>query len=273
MLAKFAAKFLPVEIARHLTAPKAGGGVWYPWADFFAGSPGAAFDFTDGTLLYTDSARTTPATGASDPVGSATDISGYGNHASQSTAGSRPTRDTLGILFGDPRFLQTSNIDFSGADAITVVASIRKISDASTGYVCMLGADFTTAPGVALNAPAFGAPTFGCGSRGTGAGFASTNYNNASEAAPISRVLTGEFDISADLCRLLIDGVSRATSATDQGTGNYQNSVLTLGRYGASASAYFTGYIARFAIIGRTLSAGDLLKLHQWAAAPYGITI
>ncbi len=259
------------SLTRNLTDPGLGGGLWYPGADFFAGDPGAAFDFLDASTLYTDSARTTPATGASDPVGSATDLSGYGNHASQSAAGSRPTRDPLGILFGDPKFLQTSNIDFSGTDAITVVASVRKISDAQGGYVCMLGADFATVPGVALSAPAYGAPTFGCGSRGTG--LASTNYNDASEAAPISRVITGEFDISADLCRLLIDGVSRATSSTDQGTGNYQNSVLTLGRYGAFAAVYFTGYIARFAIIGRSLSAGDLLKLHQWAAAPYGITI
>ncbi|HET9006027.1 MAG TPA: hypothetical protein VFQ04_04865 [Actinomycetes bacterium] len=44
--------------------------------------------------LWQDSARTTPAAAAADPVGAWDDLSGAGNHVTQATAGKRPTYQT-----------------------------------------------------------------------------------------------------------------------------------------------------------------------------------
>lgn len=46
---------------------------------------------SDISTLYQDSAATTPVTAIGDPVGKMLDISGNGNHATQATAGARPT--------------------------------------------------------------------------------------------------------------------------------------------------------------------------------------
>ena len=48
-------------------------------------------DAADGSTLFQNSDGTTPATAASDPVGYWGDKSGSGRHATQATAGSRPT--------------------------------------------------------------------------------------------------------------------------------------------------------------------------------------
>lgn len=49
----------------------------------------ADWDWYSASFLYTDSARTTLVTSDSDPVGSVSDISTYGRHLAQGTAGAR----------------------------------------------------------------------------------------------------------------------------------------------------------------------------------------
>jgi len=65
------------------------------------------FDASSGT--YQDSARTTPATADSDPVGGWEDLSGQARHLAQGTAGLRPTLRTA-VLNG------RSVLRFDGAD-------------------------------------------------------------------------------------------------------------------------------------------------------------
>lgn len=247
------------------------GGVWAPAALFAGAEPGAAYDFFAPSTLYQDSARTIPVSALNDPIGSASDISGNNNHASQGTNANRALYKANGAEFGDPKFLRTGNINFSGTDTITVVCSVRKTSDASSGTICMLGPDIATSPGVSLYGPTHAAPTFGAYSRGTS--LSANNYSDASVAATINVVLTGEFDISSDLCRLLINNVQRANSLADQGTGNYPNEALTLGKYGGAGTAYFNGSIGRFIIIGRSLTTDERLAAQSWCAAPYGIIL
>jgi hypothetical protein len=51
-------------------------------------------DGSDAATLYQDSARTTPVTADTDPVGGITDKSGQANHAAQTTANARPLYKT-----------------------------------------------------------------------------------------------------------------------------------------------------------------------------------
>lgn len=66
-------------------------GPFAPSSLFFGGIPGAWYDPTDRSTMFQDSAGTTPVTAVEQPVGRILDKSGNGNHASQSTAASRPT--------------------------------------------------------------------------------------------------------------------------------------------------------------------------------------
>jgi hypothetical protein len=64
---------------------------FWPSNLFLGGIPGAWYDPTDLSTMFQDSAGTTPVTAVEQPVGRILDKSGNGNHASQSTAASRPT--------------------------------------------------------------------------------------------------------------------------------------------------------------------------------------
>jgi hypothetical protein len=63
---------------------------WTPRTLFTAGEQGAWYDPSDFSTLFQDSAGTTPVTAVGQPVGKMLDKSGRGNHASQTTATSRP---------------------------------------------------------------------------------------------------------------------------------------------------------------------------------------
>lgn len=64
---------------------------FWPSNLFLGGIPGAWYDPTDLSTMFQDSTGTTPVTAVEQPVGRILDKSGNGNHASQSTAASRPT--------------------------------------------------------------------------------------------------------------------------------------------------------------------------------------
>ena len=66
--------------------------------------------------------------------------------------------------------------------------------------------------------------------------------------APISNVLTSVGDISGGVATLMVNNVVAATSAVNQGTGNYGNYPLYLFRRGGTSLPYngiFTGLIVR----------------------------
>ena len=58
---------------------------------FTGGIKGAWFDPSDFSTMWQDSGRTTPVTAVEQPVGALNDKSGNANHATQATAGNRPT--------------------------------------------------------------------------------------------------------------------------------------------------------------------------------------
>lgn len=167
---------------------------------------------------------------------------------------------------GAPRYLSfdgtddgmaTPSIDFTGTDKMTVWAGVRKLSDAAAGIICELSADRTANNG-AFSLVSSGAPSFLFASKGT---LDSTNTVTGN-ASPISRVLTGIGDIAGDKADLRVNG-SATPATTDQGTGNYGNYPIFIGRRGG-ASSPFPGHIYQLIVRGAASNAGQIAAGEAW---------
>jgi hypothetical protein len=125
--------------------------------------------------------------------------------------------------------LATGSIDFSATDKMSVFAGVRKLADASFPMLVELSALSSS------NSGAFGfngnAAGYTFQSRGTVNAQANTATGNA---APITNVLSGFADISGDAVSWRSNGIVAASSPTDQGTGNYGNYPLYIGRRGGT---------------------------------------
>lgn len=238
-------------------------------AMFASGEKGVMFDLTRAANLYTDSARTTLVSASGDGVGSVTDLSPNAKHGS-STGSARPTWNSAGYATFDAfdDYLQTAAIDFTATDAVTVVAAVRKLSDAAAGTVAILGGESGSGY-FSMKAPYTASPRNSFNSVGSLSAFTAGSVNFPS---PASLVLTGVGDISADTSILSVNGVTDGTSASDQGTGSYRSDILFVGARGAG-SQFFNGRIYRLLVIGRALTATERSLAERWAAQPVGITI
>ena len=153
-----------------------------------------------------------------------------------------------------------------GTDKATVVAGVRKLSDAagartivetstnsdSTNGTFRLGTD---------------AATFTWRSRGT----VSANPSGAG-AQPITAVLTGIGDIAGDVARLRRNAAQVGEVLTDQGTGN----LLTYPAYfGARAgtSLFFNGREYSQFAINRLLTAAELAQIEAYTAGKTGVVL
>lgn len=191
-----------------------------------------------------------------------------GNHATQPTAASRPIlqQDELGKHYlsfdGVDDWLVTPSIDFTGTDKVTVIAGVRKNSD-STGMIVELG-----------NAPSDA--TFLLYGRTDGYDWYSRGSATVAVAisagypAPDTSVLTAVGDIANDVCALRIRGVQVGSTGADQGTGNYRNDILYIGRRGGT-SIPFNGRL--YGLIVRGASTPDVTPAERYVASKTGITL
>jgi hypothetical protein len=198
-----------------------------------------------------------------------------GNHAYQVTSGARPSLSISSGLSalsfdGTDDFLVTNAVNFSATDEMTVLLGLRKLSDAADAMVAELTAGSTN-QAWGLNAP--GSSTvarFQYYSRGTASAIpftASTSFN-----APVSAAVTAQSKISSDSAILRINGTQVATSASDQGSGNYANAAIYLGRRGG-ASQPFNGLIYQAIIRGASTASGLLTPAERYIATKSGVTI
>lgn len=156
-----------------------------------------------------------------------------------------------------------------GIDKAQVFAGVRKLSDAAIGTVAELSADSNSLDGSwGVFAPITSATsTYSFRSRGTALSAANSP---PVFAAPITNVLTGVGDIAADTCILRINGVQAATSATDQGTGNYLAYPLYVGRR-AGASRPFNGRLYQLIVrFGANLPLETIQQTEAWVNGKTG---
>jgi hypothetical protein len=179
--------------------------------------------------------------------------------------------DTVGFppylqFDGSDDSLATAAIDFSATDEMTVVAGVRKLSDAAFGMVLEFGNRTLTINGDYY----LGVPTGGkyeWSSRGTTSVFATSDA--ASFVAPVTNVVAAFSDISADIATLRVNGNQAATVATDQGTGNFENRVLNIGSRGGSSLRY-NGRLYSLIVRGKTSTADEITAAETWVNGKTG---
>ena len=83
--------------------------------------------------------------------------------------------------------------------------------------------------------------------------------------APTTRVLTGVGDIPADLAGLRVNGGAQVNYSADQGTGNFGNYPLYIGRRGGTALP-FNGRDYGILVVGKLANATAIATTEMWLA-------
>lgn len=241
-----------------------GGRRFSPGGLFTAGEQGTWFDPSDLSTLFQDSAGTIAVTGTGQYVGRMLDKSGRGNHATQSTSSARPMleQDAGGRYYlsfdGVDDCFTTGTVDFTTTNKISIFAGLRKISDAASyGIIAELSGFWGNPGGFILTAPG----TTGGYLFGTTGSF-NSSVDIGGYAAPITNVVTGTSDISADSLLLRVNGSQVASSSTDQGTGNFMSSTIQIGR--RTFEFPFSGRLYGLVILGRLASASEIANTESW---------
>lgn len=248
-----------------------------PTSLFASSEPGVWYDPSDLTTLFQDSAGTTPVTAAGQPVGLMLDKSGNNNHATQSTAASRPTYQIAGTgrpyLFFDgvDDFLVTPTIT-PGIDKVQVFAGVRKLSDAFFQSIAETSTNVDTNTGSfclavnTINGDAF-RRTWGTVLSGT---VPRLLGGAALYPAPDTRVVTLLNDISQSTAAaeaiMRLNGAVQSLTFSDgtAGTGNFAAYPLYIGRRGGTLQPFngnLYGLIVRF---GANLDASSISNAETW---------
>ena len=250
---------------------------WSPARLFAAGEQGVWYDPSDLSTLFQDAAGTTPVTAVGQPVGRMLDKSGRGNHATQPTAQSRPLlqQDANGkyhLAFdGSSYGMLTGSINFTATDKMTVFAGVKKLSDSATGIIVELS------PVTALNAGSFylGGPL---SAAGTNYGFLSRGTIDSSSpviasgaVAPNASIVSAISMISPSSMVIRRNGTQAFASTANQGSGNYGNYPLFIGRRN-NASLPFNGNLYGLIIRGAQTSLPDIIRTERILAGKSGIT-
>ena len=165
----------------------------------------------------------------------------------------------------------TSSIDFSTTDKMSVFAGVRKLSDALQGIFCEFSAS------TSLNNGSFrmtfpggsGVDSYGWLSKGTL--IASSSVGGF--AAPIANIVTGLGDISGDLAILRVNGAQVSQSTNDQGTGNYGNYPLFIGRRN-NTSLPFNGRDYGILVVGKAVTPTEIAATESYLASrTSGVTL
>jgi hypothetical protein len=154
----------------------------------------------------------------------------------------------------------TNAMDFSVSDKVTVWAGLRKLSDAAVGIFVELSATSGSNNGTFfLAAPISNSATsFSFYSNGT-----SGVPNSRTAVAPVTAILTGIGNISGPSAILRLNGDPGSVATSSQGTGNFGNYPLYIGRRGGTALP-FNGYLYGIVIRGGASSVEQVVANETW---------
>lgn len=249
--------------------------LWLAYPDrLFQAETGLLLDPSRLASLYQDQAGTQPVTAAGQPVGLIRDQSGGGRHASRAISAARPTYDLDAALRPLIRF---DGVDDSlvtpamtlGAAGRTIIAAVRKRSDAVSGAVVETGTSWSATPGGAGVFMPHANATASYGARARPAAVQSLLGSPLSYPAPHTAVVTAT---SADGSHVLrINGAVAATGAP-AGPMTALTAVLNIGaRNGNQLFAAMDLY--SLLVIDRVLTASELTQAEAWAAEKCGVIL
>jgi len=197
----------------------------------------------------------------------------FGNHLHQTSAASRMLLQhdgTAAYLLSDGSndSYFASSINLTSTDAVSVISTGRKGSDAAVGRFYEFG------PTTASNNGSFGVAAPGTA--------AATNYVGESRGTSLSSVVASPFaaphaavisqllDVSADTNRLRING-SEFTSATDQGSGNFGTFDLFVGRRNNASEPFNGRYYSMPMIVRRLMTSEELAAAERAFGRAIGV--
>jgi hypothetical protein len=168
-------------------------------------------------------------------------------------------RDCWGLLFdGSDDSLQTASVDFSATDKMTVMAGVRKLSDAARGMLGELGNGLSTGY-FQVNAPTAALGNYGINASGSSTVFSFATF---AKTAPTTDVVTATFDIAGDSTVLRTNATQRSSDTTDCGSGNFSNAILYIGSRGGS-SLRLNGIIYTLIVRGATTPTGTIADFEK----------
>jgi hypothetical protein len=169
----------------------------------------------------------------------------------------------------DDSLYTASTLDLSGTDKVTVWAGVYKNSDAASGIVVELTSSVANNGSFAVTAPSSAS---GNNIRFTSRGTISRETNIALIPSPVSRVATAIGDISGDICAIRSNGAQAGIDTGDQGTGNYSNAVLFIGRRN-NASLPLNGKLYIPVVRGAQTDAATLALTDRYVGSRMGIVL
>ena len=92
---------------------------------------------------------------------------------------------------------------------------------------------------------------------------ASNAEKNSGYASPITNIVTGIGDISGASVVLRLNASQAASNAASQGTGNYGNYPLYIGRRGGTSLPY-NGRLYSLVVCGKLASAAEITATEAW---------
>ena len=237
---------------------------------------GFAYDPNDLSTMFQDAAGTVPVTGAGQPVGLIRDKSGRNNHAYQTTSASRPILRQNAItgayylgFDGSDDFLVTNNIDFTSTNKVSLFTAVQNLSNNSQQFRIVFelsqsgaiydGTFTLTSPHTYLDENQYS-------SKGS-----IRSSNMLASIQDTKRVISARSSISSDTNNLRVNGVLK-TLSSDQGTGNYGNYPLYIGRRGGSELA-FNGHIYGLIGVGKLASDNEIAVIEKELAKRTGVTL
>ena len=163
----------------------------------------------------------------------------------------------------DDSLYTASNMDLSGTDKVTVLAGVRKLSDAAQGVVVEFTSTVVNPGAFALFAPQ------GVGSPDNGMRVEAVTAFSAN-AAPATIVQTGLANRGAPSLVYRVNGTVTASSTSSLGSGNFANSVLNIGRRN-NVSTPFNGKAYQLIVRGALTDAATLAQAERYVGAKTGI--
>ena len=168
---------------------------------------------------------------------------------------------------GSDDSLLTTSVNFTGGDKVMVFSGVTKLSDAAAGTIIELSATLGSNNGVFLmRAPDSTAPSYyGWYSKGT-AYNGNATATSATYASPSLVVFTGIGDIAGRVQTLRLNGTQAATSAVSQGTGNYGNFPMYIGRRN-NATLPFSGRLYSLIVCAAASNTTQIAQTERYIAA------
>jgi hypothetical protein len=263
-----------------IRSPFFGRRAFSPAALFASGELGGAWDWSNFSTMFQDTAATTPVTAAAQAILRINDLSPNGLNLTQSTNTSAPVLQQNPAGFWNAEFdgvddwWETATITNGiNADKVQIIAGFRQTAALDTARVLVeLSANIASNNNVfALIAPAAPATNARVRFFSKGTQNALADATSASYDPPVTLVAVGLGEIATPLSELILNNTSVAINTNAQTGTVFGNYPLYVGRRGAGTN-FFTGNLHRLIVRMSTtaLTPAQLANAVAWVNAKTG---